>query len=80
MEADNSQLPLSPKTKVKSKESLPDYLEKKRATVVISQFFMGKGKKRKKENRKPIQTRDRTREGLLCPHLDETKGTGKTSN
>jgi hypothetical protein len=49
MEADNSQLPLSPKTKVKSKESLPDYLEKKRATVVISQFFMGKGKKEKKK-------------------------------
>jgi hypothetical protein len=74
--------PFPPKTKVKNKESLPDYRETKRATVVISQFFMGRRKKKteKKENRKPIQTRDRTRDGLLCPHLDETKGTGKTSN
>jgi hypothetical protein len=68
MEADNSQLPLSPKTKVKNKESLPDYLEKKRATVVISQFFMGKGKKGKKRKQKTNpNTRQNERGPLMSP-------------
>jgi hypothetical protein len=68
MEADNSQLPLSPKAKVKSKESLPDYLEKKRATIVISQFFMGKEKKKERRKQKTNpNTRQNEKGPLMSP-------------